>query len=72
MSRHNKHGNYLGGSSIEGSRSAFYDRMAHRKRMTEKGLREAKQERERFIAERDAFFESEPEWTLIPKNSPNL
>jgi hypothetical protein len=69
MSKRNKHGNYIGGSFIEGSIPAFHARMAHRKRMTEKHLREAKQERERFAAERKAF-ESGPKWTLIPKNSP--
>jgi hypothetical protein len=69
MSKHNRRGNYLGGSFIEGSRSAFYGRMAHRKRMTEKHLREAKQERKRFAAECEAF-ESRSKWTLIPKNSP--
>jgi hypothetical protein len=69
MSTRNRHGNYIGGNSIEGSPSAFYARMAHRKRMTERQLREAKQERERFAAERKAF-ESQPKWTLIPKNSP--
>jgi hypothetical protein len=51
----NKHGDYLGGSSIEGSLPAFHARMAYRKRMTEKRVREAKQERERFAAERKAF-----------------
>jgi hypothetical protein len=66
MSKRNKHGNYLGGSSIEGSRPAFYARMAHRKRMTERRVREAKQERERFAAEREAF-ESRPKWRLIPR-----
>jgi hypothetical protein len=69
MSKRNKHGNYIGGSFIEGSLSAFHARMAHRKRMTEEHLREAKQERERFAAELEAF-ESRPKWTLIPKNSP--
>ena len=69
MSTRNRHGNYIGGSSIEGSLSAFYARIAHRKRMTEKCLREAKQERERFAAECEAF-ESRSKWTLIPKNSP--
>jgi hypothetical protein len=64
MNKRNRHGNYLGGSSIEGSRSGFYARMAHRKRMTEKCLQEAKQERERFAAERKAFA-SRPKWTLI-------
>ena len=68
MSKRNKHGNYIGGSSIEGSLSDFHARMAHRKRMTEECVREAKQERERFAAERKAF-ESRPKWTLIPKNS---
>jgi hypothetical protein len=67
MSKRNRHGNYIGGNSIEGSRSAFYARIAHRKRITEKCLREAKQERERFAAECEA--ESRPKWTLIPKNS---
>jgi hypothetical protein len=65
----NKHGNYLGGSSIEGSLSAFHARMAHRKRMTKEYVREAKQERERFAAEYKAF-EARPKWTLIPKGSP--
>jgi hypothetical protein len=69
MSKRNKHGNYIGGGSIEGSIPAFHARMAHRKRMTEEHLREAKQERERFAAELEAF-ESRPKWTLIPKNSP--
>jgi hypothetical protein len=69
MSKRNKQGNYIGGSSIEGSLPAFHARMAHRKRMTEKRVREAKQERERFAAEREAF-ESRPKWTLIRKNSP--
>jgi hypothetical protein len=69
MSKPNKHGNYIGGGSIEGSIPAFHARMAHRKRMTEKRVREANQERERFAAERKAF-ESRPKSTLIPKNSP--
>ena len=68
MGKRNKHGNYIGGSSIEGSISAFHIRMAHRKRMTEKRVREAKQERERFAAGLEAF-ESRPKWTLIPKDS---
>jgi hypothetical protein len=69
MSKRNKHGNYIGGSSIEGSLPACHAGMAHRKHMTEKRVREAKQERERFAAERKAF-ESRPKWTLIPKISP--
>jgi len=69
MSTRNRHGNYIGSSSIEGSLSAFYARIGHRKRMTEKRLREAKQERERFAAEREAF-KARPQWTLIPKNFP--
>jgi hypothetical protein len=69
MSKRNKHGNYIGGSSIEGSISAFHVRMVHRKLMTEKRVRKAKQERERFAAEREVF-ETRPKWTLIPKNSP--
>ena len=70
MSKCNRHGNYIGGSSIEGSIPAFYARMAHRKRMTEEHLREAKQERERLAAELKAF-EARPKWTLIRKHSPN-
>jgi hypothetical protein len=69
MSKRNKHGNYIGGGSIEGSIPAFHARMAHRKRMTEEQLREAKQERERFAVELEAF-ESRPKWTFIPKSSP--
>jgi hypothetical protein len=70
MSKRNKHGNYIGGSSIEGNLPAFRARMAHRKRMTEEHVREANQEREHFAAELKAFG-ARPKWTLIPKHSPN-
>jgi hypothetical protein len=70
MSKRNKHGSYLGGSSIEGSLPDFYARMAYRKRMTAKRSQEAKQESDRLAAEREAF-ESQPKWTLIPKNCLN-
>ena len=67
MSKRNKHGNYLGGSSIEGSRAAFYARIAHRRRMTEKRIREAKEEREQFAAVEREALASRPKWRLIPR-----
>jgi hypothetical protein len=56
MSRR-KHGNYLGGSTVIRD-PTWHGRVAHRIRMTKKHNERARQDKERFAAEMEAYRHS--------------